>query len=202
MAEDQKSQGWWQTVPGILTATAGIITAIAGLIVALHQAGVFATAPRQGPPPPSSTTTASPPTSPPAGTGTGASPTSPTGSATTYPRALAAGAEVRVGGAVYRILAAQLDRRNAETLTLRFTVRMTNGERFPANLWDESFRLRVDGVPSAPVGNLNKVVPAQSAEEGVVEFVIPAAAQAVVLLVRQGDESTEIAVDLSGKPRG
>ena len=66
----------------------------------------------------------------------------------------------------------------------------------------ESFRLRVDGVPSAPVGNLNKLVAAQSAEEGVIEFVIPAAARAVVLLVRQADESTEIAVDLSSKPRG
>ena len=77
-----------------------------------------------------------------------------------------------------------------------------NGERLPTNFWDESFRLQVDGVPSAPVGNLNKLVPAQSAEEGAVEFVIPAAAQAVVLLVRQADESSEIAVDLSDKPRG
>ena len=76
-----------------------------------------------------------------------------------------------------------------------------NGERFPTNFWDESFRLQVDGILSAPVGNLNKLVPAQSAAEGVVEFVIPAAAQAVVL-VRQADESTEVAVDLSGKPRG
>jgi len=59
-----------------------------------------------------------------------------------------------VGSAVYRILAAQVDRRNTETLALRFTVRMTNNERFP------------------------------------------------VLQVREGDESTEIPVDLSGKPRG
>jgi flagellar motor component MotA len=36
MAEEQKPQRWWQTVPGILTATAGIITAVTGLIVALH----------------------------------------------------------------------------------------------------------------------------------------------------------------------
>lgn len=191
MAEEQKSQGWWQTVPGILTATAGIITAIAGLIAVLHQAGVFTTAPRQAQQPPSITTTAPPPANPPTGTTT-----------RPYPRALAAGGEVRVGSAVYRVLAAQLDRRNAETLTLRFTVRMTNGERFPANFWDESFRLRVDGVPKAPVGNLNKVVPAQSVEEGVVEFVIPATTQAVVLQVKQGDESTEIPIDLSGKPRG
>lgn len=42
MDESQKSKGsWWQTVPGILTATAGTITAVTGLIVALHQAGLF-----------------------------------------------------------------------------------------------------------------------------------------------------------------
>jgi len=43
MAEEQKPQNWWQTVPGILTATAAIITAVTGLILALHQAGVFDT---------------------------------------------------------------------------------------------------------------------------------------------------------------
>ena len=205
MAEEQRSRGWWQTVPGILTATAGIITAVAGLIAALHQAGVFTSAPKQAQPPPSSSAaTPPPPTSPPAGAISGANPTPPasTGPATQYPRALTAGTEVRVGSATYRILAAQLDRRNAETLTLRFTVRMTNGERFPTNFWDESFRLQVDGVSKAPVGNLNKLVPAQSAEEGVVEFVIPAATQAVVLRVRQADELTDIPVDLSSEPRG
>jgi hypothetical protein len=44
MAEEQKPQTWWQTIPGTLTAIAGAITAVAGLIVALHQAGVFNTA--------------------------------------------------------------------------------------------------------------------------------------------------------------
>ena len=38
MDTGEKSKGsWWQTVPGILTATAGMITAVAGLIAALHQ---------------------------------------------------------------------------------------------------------------------------------------------------------------------
>ena len=204
MADEPKSQGWWLTLPGILTATAGIITAVAGLVAALHQAGVFTTAPRPVQQPPSRTATAPPPASPHAGVATGGRSTAPppTGPATPYPRALAAGTEVRVGSAVYRILAAQVDRRNTETLALRFTVRMTNNERFPANFWGESFRLRVDGVPKAPVGDLNMVVPAQSVEEGVVEFVIPVTTQAVVLQVKQGDESTEIPVDLSGKPRG
>ena len=41
MAEEPKSQSWWQTLPGIFTAMAGIITAIAGLVVALYQAGFF-----------------------------------------------------------------------------------------------------------------------------------------------------------------
>lgn len=38
---EPKSQGWWQTLPGIITATAGAITAAAGLVIALHQAGFF-----------------------------------------------------------------------------------------------------------------------------------------------------------------
>lgn len=41
MAEEPKSQSWWQTLPGIFTAMAGIITAIAGLVAALYQAGFF-----------------------------------------------------------------------------------------------------------------------------------------------------------------
>ncbi|MBL8190197.1 MAG: hypothetical protein JNK38_19430 [Acidobacteria bacterium] len=39
--EPAKSQSWWQTLPGILTAVAAIITATTGLIVALNNAGVF-----------------------------------------------------------------------------------------------------------------------------------------------------------------
>lgn len=41
MNEGPRSNGWWQTLPGILTATTGTITALAGLIVALNQVGLF-----------------------------------------------------------------------------------------------------------------------------------------------------------------
>jgi hypothetical protein len=41
MAEEPKLTSWWQTLPGILTATAGIITALTGLLVVLYQAGLF-----------------------------------------------------------------------------------------------------------------------------------------------------------------
>lgn len=37
MEDRPKEKSWWQTVPGVLTATAGIITAVTGLIVALNQ---------------------------------------------------------------------------------------------------------------------------------------------------------------------
>jgi TIR domain len=35
------SRRWWQTIPGVLAATAGVITAAAGLIVVVYQAGLF-----------------------------------------------------------------------------------------------------------------------------------------------------------------
>jgi hypothetical protein len=41
VAEEPKTHGWWQTLPGILTTIVGIITGLTGLIVALQQAGVF-----------------------------------------------------------------------------------------------------------------------------------------------------------------
>ncbi len=40
-AEEKKPQAWWQTLPGILTATATFITAVTGLLVVLYQSGVF-----------------------------------------------------------------------------------------------------------------------------------------------------------------
>jgi hypothetical protein len=45
MDETPKSSSWWQTLPGILTATAGIITAISGLLVVLYQSPFFKSAP-------------------------------------------------------------------------------------------------------------------------------------------------------------
>src|SRR6266702_2303404 len=53
MDAGEKSKGsWWQTVPGILTATAGIITAVTGLIVALHQRPPSPLSPGSPPPKP------------------------------------------------------------------------------------------------------------------------------------------------------
>ncbi len=41
MAEEAKQTGWWQTLPGILTAIAGILTAVGGLVLVLHQTGLL-----------------------------------------------------------------------------------------------------------------------------------------------------------------
>jgi len=39
--DEEKSQSWWSTVPGTITAIATLITAIGGLIVILQSLGVF-----------------------------------------------------------------------------------------------------------------------------------------------------------------
>jgi hypothetical protein len=41
MPEEQNRQGFWTTLPGILTGSAALITAIAGLILGLYQYGIF-----------------------------------------------------------------------------------------------------------------------------------------------------------------
>lgn len=187
MADEQTSQRWWQTVPGILTATAGAITAVTGLIVALHQTGFFEASPE-----------ATPSTGTTGGVASSATPTT-VGQPMQYPITLASGTKVRLGGATYQILTAQLDWYDADRRVLRFTVRLTNNEEYPVNFWDDTFRLLVEGVPRSPVGGLNKLVQGHSAEEGEVEFMVPAATRSVDLLVRNSDESSRIPVDFSVK---
>jgi hypothetical protein len=200
-----RSRRWGEIMPGILAGTGGVIV-VTMLVVVLYQArvidGVIGHVPeaRNDTRPPSEVAkhTAVPRSTVP----------SPTNQATQYPRSLALRSEVRLnnalGDAVYKILVAQLDRHNVEKLALRLTMRMTclNGPS-GCNFWENSFRLIVDGVPTAPVSNLNtmlnKYVAPRSSEEGEVMFVIPAETQSVVLSINYGSESTEIPVDLSAK---
>ena len=51
-------RNWWQTVPGIITATAGLVTAIGGLVTILMQARII------GPDKPSSPSAQTPDTTP------------------------------------------------------------------------------------------------------------------------------------------
>lgn len=41
---DPPKPGFWQTLPGILTAVAAVMTAVTGLIIGLAQAGIIGAA--------------------------------------------------------------------------------------------------------------------------------------------------------------
>ncbi len=116
-----------------------------------------------------------------------------------YPIHLRANQEARLitSDHAYKILSAELDRPNSSTLLLRFVVRLTNGGQYDANFWNASFRLLVDGVPRAPVSDLNELVAGHSAKEGTVEFTVPDTTTRVVLQFRSGDEVAEIPIDLT-----
>jgi hypothetical protein len=199
MSEGPQSKGWWQTVPGILTATGAIITAVTGLIVALHQAGIFDVEKQKVPQvqneaikPPKVSENPAPPVP-------GTTKPSSTGQAAGRPVSLPAGTQVRVGDLVYTVLSARLERYDPNKLSLRFEVRMTNNGKYPANFWVSSFRLVVDGVPRAPENDLNEVVADHSAKEGIVEFVIPDTTTNAGLQIGDvGKEAPAISLDLKG----
>lgn len=41
MADEAKTQNWWSTFPGLLTAVAGVLTAATGLVAAVKQTGII-----------------------------------------------------------------------------------------------------------------------------------------------------------------
>ena len=176
MDEEPKSKSWWQTLPGILTAVTGIITAVTGLVVALNQTRFFSGESKQAPSSGSMTTpsaervppTAVEKTTPKADT------LASTNAAADFPATLSIESpETRMNELVYKILRAQIDRHSPGKLSLTFTIRLTNNDRFDTNFWDRSFRLLADGVLRAPENELNELVGRNSAKEGIVRFVIP-----------------------------
>ncbi len=186
-------QGWWQTFPGILTATTGIITAVTGLIVALNQAGIF---PKAGELATNHNVTANsnssadgPAPQPSASIGEISGAPTPSNPTAIPSGSLPSGMEVTVGDLVYKVLTANLVPFNAENKSLELKIRGTNtNSRYDVALSGSSFRLIVDGVPHAPSNNFYEVVSNQSAKEGEFDFEIPSSAGEVILQV--SDEST------------
>lgn len=203
-APKPSAQGWWQTFPGILTATAGIITAVAGLIVALSQAGIF---PEAGELAASHNVTTNSDNNvdgsapqPSASTGKISETSTPSNHTSMPTGSLPSEMEVTVGDLVYKVLAANLVPFNPENKSLKLKIRGTNtNSRYDTVLSGSALRLIVDGVPRAPSNNFYEVVSNQSAKEGEFDFEVPSSAQKVILQI--SDESTgemaQIPFDLS-----
>ncbi len=199
MNESEKSRvSWWQTVPGILTAIAGLISAVAGLLVALHQVGLLGNKEKAA---------------------VGSIPATTSGdlarsrenvnkpdpsvalhSAKAYSITFPSGSEVmlrsRRADGTYKILAALVNNKNTRTLSVTFSVRLTNTGRSDLGFWSDSFRLIIDGVPRAPTNFLNTLVEARSAKEGDVIFDMPESAGSLVLSVANGEDTANIPLRL------
>jgi hypothetical protein len=188
-----ESKAWWQTLPGILTAAAAVITAITGLLVAVHQAGCFDRSAASASLNRSHTDVDSQYSNAPEH---GTSPTQPS-SAGTRSLTLPATVEVRSEDIIFKLLSARLSPYSPSKVSLKFTVRMTNNHRFPANFWNASFRLLVDETLQAPVNFLDEVVDSNSSKDGEVEFVIPDSVSTVGLQMGEvGEGKPSITIDI------
>ena len=114
---------------------------------------------------------------------------------------LRAGQEVRLKNKFvdyrYRVLTAELQRQNPSTNLLRLQMRFTNDGWPSANFWNDGFRLLVNGLPQAPINDLNEVIEPHSAKEGIIEFSVPEIATEVTLQMKSGEDVAEILIDLT-----
>ena len=82
---------------------------------------------------------------------------------------------------------------------LHLHIRFTNDSWPGANFWNDTFRLLVEGVPRAPVGDLNEIVEPHSAKDNIVEFTVPETVKQVTLQLRKGEEIAEIPINLTDR---
>jgi len=178
MSQDQQSKAeskvWWQTLPGLLTAGAAALTAITGLLVALNQMGLF----NHSHPSPAPVQSSAPaPERNPGLAGAQAEAANPA----SRPLSIPANAGTRTEQSNFTLLSARVSPYSSDQVALDLKVRMTNDGDYDANFWAASFRLSVNGSLLPPAGDLDELVPAHSAREGEIEFVVPTSASTVGL---------------------
>lgn len=174
MSDDPPTKNWWQTVPGVLTATAAMVTAVTGLILTLHQVGLIGGRTGNSP-----VDVSSPGVLEDVGeelslqvSSGGRSSIAPDAIGA-YSVALPGGAEIRSGELTYRILDARLEPYAPGSLSLKLSARLTNNQSTAVSFWDDQFRLVIDGVLRTPETYLNEAVNAHSSMDRTIEFVIP-----------------------------
>ncbi len=186
-------RSWWQTLPGILTAIAALLTAITGFVVAMQQLRPTASV---APTPRALVATTAPGRSDGPGGAGAAVGTATTAGATAYQVSLPSGGTAIVGDAHYAILSAVARPGNPGELRLTLTVRMTNENRYPANFWSATFRLRDGTDTSAPTNLLDELVDGGTTKTGEVDFALAANAAQATLLVGD-DPARAIALPLA-----
>ncbi len=198
--ETPRAQSWWQTAPGVLTAVAGVLTALAGLLVAMHQVGLLGggkPASAQAP----ATISESAPTPP-----ASSAPPPPVSTAgvryqVTLPAASSVTLSNNRGVGTYKVLSVDAEKRTLDTVTVKFSIRLTNAGPADIGFWNDSFRLLEDGVPRTPSSRLNEAVDARSAKEADVVFEVPVATKALELQINSGDETGSIPLMLTAGGR-
>jgi hypothetical protein len=88
------------------------------------------------------------------------------------------------------------------TAELRLRMRVSNSGRYDANLWDNSFRLNVDGRLIEPTSGLNEVLAGNSIDDAIVIFDVPSGARDTVLRVSYNNASAAMRLNLTptGRP--
>jgi hypothetical protein len=108
-----------------------------------------------------------------------------------------AGSEISHGDLIYTVLAGSVQRRGA-SMRVWLRVRASNEGFGDANLWDDSFRLLVDGQTVRASGGLNEILERRSIRQVVVRFDVPVVSSAGRLQVSHQEQSAELPLDLSG----
>jgi hypothetical protein len=165
----------------MLTAAAGLISAITGLVVAAEQLrpashtspATAAAITRAADTTPATATSQS---------GSESPPTSVVAAHVSFP----AGSHVQLGSYRYDFLSATATAGNPGELALAIRVKLTNDDRFDANFWGRSFRLRIGSDVNAPTNFLNDLVHGGTTGTAEVDFTFPAATRNATLLV--GDD--------------
>ena len=110
-------------------------------------------------------------------------------------------AEVAYRDLIYSVASGNVVARETAN-ELRLRIRAINNSGIPANFWDQSFRLTIDGRDVTPTSGLNEILDGHSLRYGIVAFPVPRRSGRAVLHILDGQQSSDVPLDVSptGRP--
>jgi hypothetical protein len=113
------------------------------------------------------------------------------------PATLVAGQRVEVGKQSYQIVEATIERETVEKASLTLTVRCSvPRDAGGVNFWSNTVRLWIDGVPRAPVNNVNEIIGPGDSKDARFEFDLLALPRTLEVGIVSSNDSAKIALSL------
>lgn len=194
-----EKKNFWITLPGIITGIAAVFTALTGLVVALNGFGLARESPILKPQIETrQVATKDLDVLPIKNVVPDLVKSDESKQPAVMLKAVFSMTEITLEDQQYKILSSSFNAITPENNSFEIEIKCKNNSHYgPSNFWNESFRLSIDGLLTAPTGDLNELVDRHAELIGKVKFDVPVGSKELIFHILNNEKDVAIPIKLT-----